>query len=94
MYGQVLAHSIAKNRPGVEVLRLDPSTLDGQLEGFDSQLVFCNEATDRIRAHAPSYVVLTYPAGATMDATACLRGRRSTVEDFGMADMLALVDAA
>jgi hypothetical protein len=95
MYSQVLAHSIAINRPGVEVLRLEPSGLDGRLvEGFDPQLVFCNEATDRIRAHAPSWVVLTYPAGGPMDATACLRGRRSAVEDVGMADMLALVDAA
>jgi hypothetical protein len=94
MYGQVLAHSIAKNRPGVEVLRLEPATLDGQLEGFDPQLVFCNEATDRIRSHAASWVVLSYPAGGTMDATACLRGHRSAVEDVGMADMLTLVDAA
>jgi hypothetical protein len=94
MYGQVLAHSIAKNRPGVEVLRLEPAQLEGQLEGFDPQLVFCNEATDRIRTFAPSWVVLTCPAGGKMDATACLRGHGQAVADVGMADMLALVDAA
>ena len=94
MYGQVLAHSISKNRSGVEVLRLETAALDGRLEGFDPQLVFCNEATDRIRAHAPSWVVLTCPAVGKMNATACLRGHPSAVEDVGMADMLALVDAA
>jgi hypothetical protein len=76
------------------VLRLDPAGLDGRLEGCDPQLVFCNEATAAIRAHAASWVVLTYPAGDPMDATACLRGDRSAVEDFRMSDMLALVDAA
>ena len=94
MYGQVLAHSIAKTRPGAEVLRLEPGELDRRLEGFDPQLVFCSEATDRIRALAPSWVVLTYAARGAIDATACLRGRRSAVEDVGMADMLALVDRA
>lgn len=94
MYGQVLAHSIAENRPDVEVLRLEPAGLDGWLEGFDPQLIFCNEATDRIRAHAASWVVLAYPAGGTMDATACLRGHRSALADVALADMLALVDAA
>jgi hypothetical protein len=32
--------------------------------------------------------------GSTMDASACLRGRRSAVADVGMDEMLALVDAA
>jgi hypothetical protein len=94
MYGQVLAHTIAENRPAVEVLRREPGELDGRLEGFDPQLVVCNEATDRVRALAPSWVVLTCEAGGTIDATACLRGRRSAVKDVGMADMLALVDRA
>jgi hypothetical protein len=94
MYGQVLAYSIAHNHPGVEVLRLEPGELDGRLEGFDPQLVVCNEATDRIRALAPSWVVLTYAARGSIDATACLRGRRSAVANVEMADMLALVDAA
>jgi hypothetical protein len=94
MYGQVLAHSIAINRPGLEMLRLEPAELDGQLVGFDPQLVFCNEATDRIRAHAASWVVLTCPAGDKMDASACLWGHRQAGADVGMADMLALVDAA
>jgi hypothetical protein len=94
MYGQVLAHSIENNRPLVEVLRLAPAELAGRMEGFDPQLVVCNELTDRIRALVPSWVVLTYEAGATMDATACLRGSRSAVADVQMADMLAMVDAA
>ena len=94
MYGQVLAHSIEKNRPLVEVLRLEPAELAGRMEGFDPQLIVCNEVTDRIRALVPSWVVLTYAAGAPMDANASLRGSRSAVADVQMADMLAMVDAA
>jgi hypothetical protein len=93
MYGQVLAHAIAENRPAVEVLRVEPGEFDGEFDGFDPEFIVCNEATDRVKALASSWVVLTYvPRG--IRATACLRGRRTTVENARMADMLAWVDEA
>ena len=89
-----MAHVIAENRPAVEVLRLEPGEEDGEFDGeFDPEFIVCNEATDRVKALASSWVVLSYaPRG--IRATACLRGRRSTVENATMADMLAWVDEA
>jgi hypothetical protein len=93
MYSEALAHTLANNRPQAEVLRLEPAELDGQLEGFDPQLVVCNEATDRIRATATSWVSLSYEARG-ITASVCLDGRRSTVEEVEVKDMLAIVDEA
>ena len=91
MYGEALAHTLANNRPQAEVLRLEPAELDGQLEGFDPQLVVCNEPTERIRA--TSWVSLSYEARG-ITASVCLDGRRSTVEEVEVKDMLAIVDEA
>jgi len=53
-------------------VRLEP----GEFDGFDSEFIVCNEATDRVEALASSWVVLSYlPRG--IRATAYLRGRRS-----------------
>jgi hypothetical protein len=89
MYGEALAN----NRPTAEVLRFEPGELDGQLEGFDPQLVVCNEATERIRALATSWVELSYEARG-ITASVCLDGRRSTVEDAEVKDVLAIMDEA
>jgi hypothetical protein len=90
MYGQALAYALRKNRPQAEVARVEPGELDGQLDGFDPQLVICSETTDQVKALASSWVVLTYARG--INATVCLAGRRSTIEDVGVADMLGVMD--
>ena len=91
MYGEVLAHYIAENRPAAEVLRVEPGEEDG--EEFDPEFIVCNEATDRVKSLASSWVVLSYVSRG-IRASASLRGRRSTLENATMADMLALVDEA
>jgi hypothetical protein len=98
MYSEALAYALGMNRPKAEVLRLEPGELDGQLEGFDPQLVVCNEDTDEVKALATSsssssWVELSYEARG-ITATVCLGGRRSTVEDVEVKDVLAIVDEA
>jgi hypothetical protein len=39
MYGEALAYALAKDRPQAEVVRVEPGELDGQLDGFEPQLV-------------------------------------------------------
>ena len=93
MYGEALAYALAKIRPQAEVVRVEPVELDGQLNGFHPQLVVCNEATDTVKALAASWVALSYEA-RSITASVYLQGRRSTVEDVQVADMVALMDGA
>jgi hypothetical protein len=94
MYGEALAYALKKNRPQAEVVRVEAGELDGQLESFDPQLVVCNGPTDEVvKALAPSWVELSYEARG-ITASVCLGGRRSTVEDVGVEDVLAIVDEA
>jgi hypothetical protein len=95
MYGEALAYTLRKNRPKAEVVRVEPGELDGQLDGFDPQLVVCNEAIDEVKALATSssWVALSYEAKG-ITATVCLDGRRSTIEDVEVKDVLAIVDEA
>jgi hypothetical protein len=92
MYGQALAFALQQNRPQAEVVRVEPEDLDGDLGGFDPQLVVCNEATDRVRGLAPSWVALTYPRA--VEAAVFLGGRRRRMEDVGVPDLLAVMDEA
>lgn len=94
MYGEALAYVLKKNRPQAEVVRVEASELDGQLESFDPQLVVCNGPTDEVvKALAPSWVELSYEARG-ITASVCLGGRRTTVEDVEVEDVLAMVDEA
>jgi hypothetical protein len=93
MYGEALAYALAKNRPQAEVVRVEAGELDGQLDGFHPQLVVCNAATIQVKALAASWVVLSYEARG-ITASVYLQGRRSTVEDVQVADMVALMDEA
>ena len=92
MYGEALAYALSKNRPTTEVVRVEPGDLDAELEGFDPQLVVCNEATDEVRCLAPSWVALSYPRA--IEADVCMGGRRSTIEDVRVEDVLAVMDEA
>lgn len=94
MYGESLAYVLKKNRPQDEVVRVEAGELDGRPESFGPQLVVCNGPTDEVvKAFAPSRVELSYEARG-ITATVCLGGRRSRVEDVGVADVLAMVDEA
>ncbi len=92
MYGQVLAHSLRKDRPQAEVVRVEPGDLDGLLDSFDPQLVVCNGATDEVRALVLSWISLSYPRA--VEADVCLGGRLSTIEDVRVEDVLAVMDEA
>ena len=92
MYGETLAHALQMNRPKAEVVSAEPGDLDGALESFGPRLVVCNEATERVKTLVPSWVVLTYLKA--VEADVCLGGRRSTIKDVGVADMLAVMDEA
>jgi hypothetical protein len=92
MYGEALAYDLSKNRLSAEVVRVEPEDLDAELEGFDPQLVVCNEATDEVRSLSPSWVVLSYPRA--VEADVCLGGHRSTIEDVRVEDVLAVMDEA
>jgi hypothetical protein len=92
MYGEALAYALSKNRPSAEVVRVEPGDLDAQLEGFGPRLVVCNEATEQVKSLVPSWAVLTYPRA--VEADVCLGGRRSTIEDVRVEDVLAVMDEA
>jgi hypothetical protein len=54
MYGEALAYALKKDRPKAEVVCVEAGELDGQLKGFEPQLVVCNAATDEVvKALAP-----------------------------------------
>jgi hypothetical protein len=94
MYGESLAYVLKKNRPQAEVVRVEASELDGQLESFDPQLVVYNGPPNEVvKALAPSRVELSYEARG-ITASVCLGGRRTRVEDVEVEDVLAMVDEA
>ena len=74
------------------MVRVAPEELDGELEGFDPQLVVCNDAIDRVKDLAPSWISLSYPKA--IEADVYLGGRRFTIGNVRVEDVLAVVDEA
>jgi hypothetical protein len=92
MYGQALAYALQMNRPQVEVVRVEPDELDGRPAGDQSHPVACNGSDDEAKALAPSWAALSYPR--TVEADVYLGGRRSTIEDVRVEDVLVVMDEA
>ena len=89
---EVLAAALRQLRPDVEVAELTPDRLDGELAALRPRLVVCGAASAAVRARVPAWVLL-YPEGAG-HAVVCLGGEERVVPAFGLADLVAAVDAA
>lgn len=91
MYREVLALSLHRNRPDVEVLISPPESLDGEVGRFKPHLVVCTEGTmPDMPPGVLCRVEIMFSDG--LDARIGLDGRVAEAKDVGTEDLLALVD--
>lgn len=92
VYREVISAALKLLRPRAEVFTAEPRDLDRECLRLLPQFVVCSRLTEAVERMAPAWVEL-YPGHGSLSEVG-VRGRRSVVERVGLADLLAVLDAA
>ena len=87
-YRQTIVIVFRELHPNVEVLEVDPETLDGEVERLDPDLVICSRVTAGVRERAANWIEL-YPECRPF-STFCIGGERRAMEDVQLSDLLSV----
>ena len=87
-----IAQALAADRPGVDVVDVDPAELGAAVVRRRPRLVIYDAPDEAVEARVGARVLL-HPGGENV-AVVVLDGQRRTVRCPGLADLLAAVDAA
>lgn len=91
-YREVIAAAIQSLRPHLEVLVVEPESLDSVVTSLSPDLLICSTLTETLRREARAWVEL-YPGGEQL-ATVSLGGTIYTSEGLELEQLLSVVDAA
>ena len=89
-YRQVIGQTIQALRPHVEVVVLDPDTLEAGVARLDPDLVFANRPDNSAPTGRPAWV--EFRPYEEPPARVCLAGRAWELEDVELSDLLSIVD--
>ncbi len=87
-YRQTIVIVFRELHPNVEVLEVDPETLDGEVERLDPDLVICSRVTAGVRERAANWIEL-YPECRPF-STFCIGGERRAMEEVQLSDLLSV----
>ena len=88
-YRQVVGQTIQAKRPHVEVVVLEPDTLEAGVARLDPELVFANRPASSSSGERAWVEFRPY---AEPPARVCLAGRRRELGEVDLEDLLSLVD--
>jgi hypothetical protein len=87
-YRQTIAIVFRELHPDVEVLEINPETLDWEVARLDPDLVICSRVTAVVEKRAANWVEL-YPECRPF-STFCIDGERRAVEDVQLSELLSV----
>jgi hypothetical protein len=91
-YRQALTRAFQAQRPGLQVVAVDPDELDEAVQQHAPLLVICDRLTQVVETGVAAWVLL-YPGGAR-EVTSSLSGVRESAADLDLDELLAFVDRA
>lgn len=89
-YRETIAMALRLLRPHIEVLVIDPETLDETIVQNRPKVVVCSSLTTIVEEHVPTWVVL-YPEGALITLLYA-HGDRTTVREMDLHGIMHLID--
>ena len=92
LYREAIANALRRHRPQLDVQTAAPDDLDKEVDWFEPHLVFCNQATAKVRESVPSWVEVAYED--SIDATTSMDGQHSKINDISTSNLLSIVDRA
>jgi hypothetical protein len=91
-YREALGEALRLMRPQAEVVVVEPTNLDGEVERRQPHIIFGSRLSDTARSSALAWALLN-PQGKQLVETS-VAGERATSSDLPFAAILALVDSA
>ena len=91
-YRESIAAVFRQLRPNVEVITAEPEELEARILELAPNMVVYSEATSVVRERVSVWVEL-YPGYGSSSAV-CIEGRRTTIEEIQLSDLLSIVDRA
>ena len=91
-YRQVIGRTIQALRPHIEVVVLDPDTLEAGVARLEPDLVFANRPAASSSSGRPAWV--EFRPYEEPPARVRLAGKRWELEEVGLEDLLSIVDEA
>jgi hypothetical protein len=92
LYREAIANALRRHRRHLDVRIAAPVDLYKEVGRFEPHLVFCNQATTKVRKSVPSWVEVAYED--SLDATVSVHGEHSKIKDISTSDLLSIVDRA
>jgi hypothetical protein len=89
-YRETIAMALRLLRPHIEVIVIDPETLDEMVVQNRPKFVVCSFLTSAVEKYVPSWVVL-YPEGGLV-TTVSAHGERMTVGELDLHGIIHLID--
>jgi hypothetical protein len=91
-YRGSIAEVFRRLRPNVEVITTEPEELEARILRLAPDMVICSDATSVVRERVPFWVEL-YPEYGSRSAVG-IEGRRTTIEEIQLSDLLSILDRA
>ncbi len=91
-YRDVIAEAVRDLRPGIEVVMVEPTNLDGAIGDFKPDIVICSAATKTVKSEVRVWVELYPKLGA--QSTVSIGGECSEIAGIQLSDLLSIVDSA
>jgi|SRR3712207_5232085 len=91
-YRQVMGEALRSMRPHLEVVVLDPDTLEAALARLDPDLVFADRPAASSPSGGPAWV--EFRPYEEPPARVSLAGKRRELEEVELEDLLSIVDEA
>ncbi len=91
-YRESIAAVFRQLRSNVEVITAEPEELEARILELAPNMVICSEATSVVRERVSVWVEL-YP-GYGSSSVVGIEGRRTTIEEIQLSDLLSIVDRA
>jgi hypothetical protein len=91
-YREVFAEVFRHARPDIEVIAMDPTVLDRDLNELRPDLVFCSRLTGPVECSSADWALIAFGSGERSEVS--VGGRRRSLTGISFQDMVRIIDRA
>lgn len=90
LYREAIAAALRRDRPHLDVSTVAPEDLEKEVARLEPYLLFCHQATAKVKESVPCWVEVAYQDG--IDAVACIYGDHMKINNIATSNLLSIVD--
>ena len=91
-YRDTLAVALPLLRPHVEVIVVDPESIDEAVVQHTPHIVICSRHTTAVETQVPSWILLQTEAKGAMNALSSVVGERTAIHEIDLDELVRVID--